>query len=105
MKTEQYLEIYEKTIPYTEKMISMLGKRKVLNKDGKVWADGFIEEIRFSENGELSIVNLEYDLHDLAFEVKINDEWYGHFPSGINTPKISKKFDVFFNNDAKNYLE
>lgn len=100
MKTEQYLEIYEKTIPFTEKMISMIGKRKILNKNGKVWVDGVIDEIRFSEDGELRITNEEYDLDDLAFEVLINEEWYGHFPSGIRTPERSKKFDNFFIKDA-----
>lgn len=104
MKTEQYLEIYERTIPFTEKMVSMIGERRVLNKNGKVWVDGIIEEIRFSENGELSISNPQHDLHCLAFEVKINGEWYGHFPSGIDTPEKSKKFDNFFNKKAEESL-
>lgn len=104
MKAEQYLEIYEKTIPFTEKMVSMIGERKVLNKNGEIWIDGVIEEIRFSEDGELRITNPEYNLDDLAFEVKINGNWYGHFPSGIKAPEQSRKFDNFFNNDAKNYF-
>lgn len=104
MKKEQFLEIYQKTIPFTEKMISMIGERKVLNKNGKLWVDGIIEEIRFSEEGELSISNPECNLHCLAFEVKINGKWYGHFPSGIDTPKETKKFDNFFNKDAEETL-
>lgn len=104
MVTEQYLEIYETTIPFTEKMISMIGERRVLNKNGKPWVDGIVDEIRFSENGELRITNPDYDLDDLAFEVKIDGNWYGHFPSGIRAPEQSRKFDNFFNSDAENYL-
>lgn len=102
MRISQYLEIYQKTIPFTDKMISMIGQRKILNKNGKLWIDGVIEDIRFSKEGDLRITSQEYGVDCLAFEVKINNEWYGDFPSGIETPEQSRKFDNFFNSDAEN---
>lgn len=104
MRTSQYLEIYQKTIPLTEKMISMIGKRRKVNRNNNLEADGIVTDVRFSKDGDLRIKSEEYGTDCLAFEIQINGKWYGHFPSGINTPEQTQKFDNFFNKDAENYL-
>ncbi|WP_347219311.1 hypothetical protein [Chryseobacterium sp.] len=87
MNKEQYLPIYDMTIPFTEGMLNFYNKNELeLEQKGKIIAKGKVTNIRFCEDGELRIKNQKNNTDFLAFEMEINGEWHGPFNSHIKTP-------------------
>ncbi|MGK6342891.1 hypothetical protein ACMGDK_11665 [Chryseobacterium sp. DT-3] len=103
MTKEQYLEIYDMTIPFTDGMLNFYKKNKVeLTQSGSIIAIGKVTDIRFCKDGDLRITNLKTGEDSLAFEMEINGEWHGPFNSHIKTPpSIYEDLDNWNNNHNK----
>lgn len=103
MRTEQYLEEYDFTIPFTEDILEFYNKPEVeITRSGKIIAKGKVTDIRFCEGGDLRIVNHKKGTDFLAFEMQINGQYYGPFNSHIKTPPSDyKDLNVFVDKAEK----
>lgn len=89
MTKEQYLEIYDMTIPFTEGMLKFYDRKELeLEQGGEVIAKGKVTDMRFCEDGALRITDSKAGTDSLAFEMEINGEWHGPFNSHIKTPPM-----------------
>lgn len=106
MRIEQYLKIYDFTIPFTDSILDFYNKPEVeLSKKGKIIAKGKVTDIRFCEDGELTILDLDKGTRFLAFEMKINGEYHGPFNSHIKAPPIANDDMSEFIDQCNNFLK
>ena len=100
MRKSQYLEIYGLEIPFPEDILKFYDRDEVELQQGEKILKGKVEDIRFCEEGDLRITNLEKKTDFLAFEMKVAGEYMGPFNSYIKTPP---RIDEDLNNWNKNH--